>query len=112
LYVANVPLNSVHRFDPVDRSFVDEFIASGYGGLLGPGVMAFGPDGNFYISSGRTNSVLRYRRDTGEFIGALASVDGLGVEGPVDLVFGPDGNMYVGARGFANGSQGLGAHGN
>jgi DNA-binding beta-propeller fold protein YncE len=66
--------------------------ASG-GGLDRPWGMAFGPDGNLYVSSVGTDSVLRYRGTTGEFIDVFAT--GGGLNSPKGLAFGRDGNLYV-----------------
>jgi hypothetical protein len=53
----------------------------------------FGPDGNLYVSSARTDVVKRYNGTTGVFIDNFASGGGLSY--PFALVFGPDGNLYV-----------------
>ncbi len=85
------------------------FIASGSGGLDNPSRIAFGPDGQAYVSStasvgtsATTNSVLRFDGTTG----APAGVSGQpgnavfvapgsgGLDGPIALVF-RDGYLYV-----------------
>jgi outer membrane protein assembly factor BamB len=55
--------------------------------------VAFGSDGNLYVSSLLTDQVKRFNGTTGAFIDNFAS--GAGLDGPDGLVFGPDGNLYV-----------------
>jgi hypothetical protein len=61
--------NGVLRFDPVNSTLIDSFVSSGSGGLFnssGPR-MAFGPDGNLFVMSDRTQQVLRYDGTSGAF---------------------------------------------
>lgn len=76
-------------------------------GLRYPTDMEFGPDGNFYVSSGLTSQILRYDGSTGEFLGVAAQRDNgfpdniIPREGrPPDFTFfefGTDGVLYVGS---------------
>lgn len=87
-------------------------IAASGNGLTRPYGNAFGPDGNLYVSSFRTNQILRFDGKTGAFIdifasdnnGGLGSLDGL--NGPNGLLFGPDGSLYVTTQGSANNAAG------
>jgi hypothetical protein len=68
-------------------------VAAGSGGLNGPGVLWFGPDGNLYVVSKNTNQVLRYDGSSGAFLGVF--VDDPSLVEARHLAFGPDGNLYV-----------------
>jgi DNA-binding beta-propeller fold protein YncE len=64
--------------------------------------LAFGPDGNLYVTStGATSQVLRYDGMTGMPIGSgvFVSAGSAGLSNPFGLAFGPDGNLYVTSRG-------------
>jgi hypothetical protein len=67
----------------------------GSGGLFTPIAMAFGPDGNLYISGGTFGGQLgvrRYNPTTGAFIDLFANT---GNSPPLGIAFGPDNNLYV-----------------
>jgi len=101
LYVASADGNEILRFDGTSGDFLDSFVTVNSGGLLSPGDIVFGPDGNLYVSSlGNLpgtpappggGSVLRYNGSTGAFIDAVAT----GLSGPLGMVFGPDGSLYT-----------------
>jgi hypothetical protein len=68
--------------------------------------LAFGPDGNLYVTSYRTNAVLRYEGPLAGSPGAALPASGQsgatfvapssgGLLQPLNVVFGPDGNLYV-----------------
>ncbi|QZZ20782.1 PEP-CTERM sorting domain-containing protein [Leptothermofonsia sichuanensis E412] len=118
LYVSIGGSNSLSLLDPTypQDSAVLKFSPSGQflgvaasgNGLARPYGNAFGPDGNLYVSSFRSNQILRFNGQTGEFIDVFASDNnnGLGsiggVNGPNGLLFGPDGSLYVTIEGTAN----------
>ena len=57
---------------------------------------AFGPDGNLYVASFRSDQILRYNGSTGAFIDVFAQGNGTSaglLNGPNDLSFSPDGKM-------------------
>ena len=69
----------------------------GSGGLYTPSAMAFGPDGNLYISGGTFGGnlgVRRYNPTTGAFINFFANT-GSDLYVPIGITFGPDNNLYV-----------------
>ena len=56
--------------------------------------MRFGPDGDLYLTSTKTNQVLRMDVMTGDTSVFVAS-QSAGLDNPQDLLFGNDGNLYV-----------------
>jgi WD40 repeat protein len=91
VFVSSGDTNSVLAYDASTGAFQGTF-ASG-GGLEEPEGIAFGPDGNLYVSS-RSNQVLRYDGRTGRFLGVFAS--GHGLADPAGVAFGGPGNdLYV-----------------
>jgi hypothetical protein len=66
--------------------------------------MAFGPDGNLYISGGTFGGnlgVRRYNSTTGAFIDFFANT-GSDLYVPIGIAFGPDDNLYVATQNRAN----------
>ncbi len=84
LYVSSGDTNSVLAYDGETGAFQRTFARGG--GLTEPEGIAFGPDGNFYVSS-RSDQVLRYDGETGKFIDVFAS--GHGLVDPAGIAFGP-----------------------
>lgn len=93
--------NSVLRFDGQTGAFQSIFVASGSGGLDNPNGLTFGPDGNLYVASTKTDSVLRYDGQTGAFLGTFVSPNSGGVDAPNYLTFRNDGLLYVASQ-FTN----------
>jgi sugar lactone lactonase YvrE len=100
--------SAVLRYDGITGAFIDEFVgdnpntaADETGGLSRPYGLAFGPDGNFYVSSFLSDQILRYNGKTGQFIDVFASGNQQagGLNGPNGLLFAPDGNLYVTTQG-------------
>jgi streptogramin lyase len=76
----------------------------GSGGLYTPQSMAFGPDGNLYISGGTFGGnlgVRRYNPTTGAFIDFFANT-GSNLYYPIGITFGLDNNLYVATQNTAN----------
>ena len=96
LLVGNTRGDNVLLFDEQNGKLLGNFINPGSGGLIAPDDLNFGPDGNFYVSSGdtpETSAILRYDGKTGKFIDVFAA--GGGLLRPYGAAFGPDGNLYV-----------------
>ncbi|MBE9185193.1 hypothetical protein IQ270_10815 [Microcoleus sp. LEGE 07076] len=100
--------SAVLRYDGVTGEYIDRFVADNpntpideTGGLSRPYGLAFGPDGNFYVSSFLTDKILRYSGKTGQFIDVFAEGDRQagGLNGPNGLLFAPDGYLYVTTQG-------------
>ncbi|MEG3975109.1 hypothetical protein QT970_10865 [Microcoleus sp. herbarium8] len=100
--------SAVLRYDGVTGEYIDRFVADNpntatdeTGGLSRPYGLAFGPDGNFYVSSFLTDQILRYNGKTGQFIDVFAAGNqqGGGLNGPNGLLFAPDGYLYVTTQG-------------
>ncbi|NMF65045.1 Vgb family protein [Brasilonema octagenarum] len=96
LLIGNTRGDNVIMYDEQNGNFLGEFVKATSGGLKDPDDLNFGPDGNFYVSSGttpETSAILRYNGKTGEFIDVFAS--GNGLIRPYGAAFGPDGYLYV-----------------
>ena len=91
--------NAVLEYNGTTGAFITTF-ASG-NGLIEPTGLAFGPDGNLYVNSAKSNQVLEFNGTTGAFIKVFAS----GVMIPSGLAFG-NGNLYV-ANGGGGGGEPL-----
>lgn len=99
LLVSSALSDRVLRYNPVDMSFVDTFVAAGSGGLNDPTGLAFGRDGNLYVSSQANDAVRRYDGATGAFIDVFVAAGSGGLDLPTGLAFGPDGRLYVASAG-------------
>ncbi|GBF83643.1 copper amine oxidase [Aphanothece sacrum FPU3] len=83
-------------FDEKTGEFLGEFITPKLGGLKAPDHLAFGSDGDFYVSSGdrvENSAIIRYDGLTGKFKEKFAF--GGGLIRPFGFTFGPDGYLYV-----------------
>jgi hypothetical protein len=110
LYVADTSNSSVLRFSgsngmplPAPGQPGAVFVPSGSAGLDQPDGLAFGPDGNLYVSSSGSNTILRYSGSSGAPAAPMSIFAGPGgLQQPGDLAFGPTGNLYVLNLGSAN----------
>lgn len=103
LYISTLSTNSVLRYDPItgdplpaDGQSGADFIPAGSGGLNRAGGIAFGPDGNLYVTSQTNNEILRFDGTTGDPLpgdgqdGAVfVPADSGGMSKPAGLLFGP-----------------------
>ena len=84
--------SSVKRFNLTNGSYIDDFVRNQAGGLINPQDLAFGPDGELYVSGLGNPSILRYDGETGEFIDEFTS--GFELSGPTKFKFRAD-FLYV-----------------
>lgn len=93
------------RFDGTTGAFLDEFVATGSGGIVHPFGMAFAPRPgdpsklDLYVCNvgdkEHSGNVLRYDGSTGSFLGVFVDSHSGNLGLPNSLTFGPDGNLYV-----------------
>ena len=106
LYVASTAVNpmtgttpdQVLEYNGTTGAFIKVFASGdGHQGFTG---LAFGPDGNLYVSGIDSGNVLRYSGPLGVSPGSSLGVfaSGGGLAGPLGLTFGSDGSLY--ASGF------------
>jgi len=76
LLVSDYFSHCVRRFNADTGEYIDQFIKSTSGGLMGPRGIAFGVDGNFYVACDYTDSVLQYHGSTGNFLRVFAKLSG------------------------------------
>jgi streptogramin lyase len=100
---------AVRRYNGTTGAYLNTFVSQGSGGLAFNNVagLAFGPDGNLYVTSGNTNQVLEYSGSTGAFIRACVAAGAGGLINPRELTFGPDGNLYVTMWDSNSGAKGV-----
>lgn len=88
---------TIRKYDPQSGQPVAIFATNFSGISFG---MAFGPDGNLYVSDLVSDSVLRFDGLSGQLLGTFVS--GGGLDSPNAITFGRNGQMYVTA-GFTGG---------
>jgi Calx-beta domain len=111
LYVASEMTDEILLYDAKTGVFLGVLVGDDLatltldesGGLRGLSSMAFGPDGELYVSSLHTNQILRYDARSGEFLNILVGDDSKtlnidesgGLQGPSGIVCCPNGELYV-----------------
>jgi DNA-binding beta-propeller fold protein YncE len=94
---------AIVRFNGKTGAFIDVF-AFGHG-MAAPSGLAFGPDGNLYVSQlNPQRGIMRFDGSTGAFIDSF--VDGCcapELVNPAGLTFGPNGDLYVTSEAPING---------
>jgi hypothetical protein len=89
---------NVLRYNATTGAFVDDFIPDISGGISISRPLAFGPDGNLYITS--NSGVVRYDGNTGAFLGTFVATGSGGLSGPTAPAFDPSGSyLYVESNG-------------
>lgn len=104
LYVLYYNSATVETFDLTTMASTGVLMPAGTGGLFTPSSMAFGPDGNLYISGGTFGGKLgvrRYNPTTGAFIDFFAKTNN-DLHVPIGIAFGPDNNLYVATQNASN----------
>ena len=95
LLVGNTEGNNIIEIDEQTGTVLGEFI-SPFDGFESPDTLAYGPDGDLYISSGTTldnSAIYRFDGHSGQLIDKFAT--GGGLLRPYGLAFGPDELLYV-----------------
>jgi streptogramin lyase len=87
--------DNVLRFNGVTGAFIDEFVATGSGGLNNPSATTFGPDGNLYVSNHGSANILRYDGVTGAFLDEFVPSGSGGLEISRGLTFDSAGDLYA-----------------
>lgn len=100
LYVAYWNLGTVEMFDLTTRQSLGLLFPPGTGELMTPASIAFGPDGNLYVSY--AFFVNRYHPTTGAFLGQFVDTgDRTGQRYAIGIAWGPDNNLYVATQNTA-----------
>ncbi len=92
LYIANVGDGSVVRCNGTTGTALSVLEA---GSGMVPVGLAFGPDGNLYVTSYGEDCVRRFNPFTGASMGQFIPKGSGGMVAPITMAFGPDGNLYV-----------------
>ncbi|PZU99308.1 MAG: hypothetical protein DCE90_01980 [Pseudanabaena sp.] len=110
LYISsgtNLANSAILAFDGKTGSFIRSLVSDNpstetneTNGLIRPYGIAFGNDGNLYVSSFLTDQILRYNATTGAFVDVFAQGNGLagGLNGPNGLLFIND-SLFVTTQG-------------
>lgn len=94
LFVVGYATRGVVRFDWETQTY-HPFVTPGSGGLGEAFGLAFGPDGNLYVTALDQHQVLRFDGTDGHFIDTYVADGSGGLVNASGLTFGPDGNLYV-----------------
>jgi hypothetical protein len=97
LFVTSYQNQEVLRFDWASQTY-QPFVAPHSGGMTDLAGLAFGPDGNLYLSTGSQSSVLEFDGTTGSFLGTFVPAGYGGLNWAGGMAFAPDGDLYVCSR--------------
>jgi WD40 repeat protein len=98
LYISSRGNDDVLRFDGATGAFIGVFVAPSAGGLIDPYGLAFGPNGNLFITTA-DHRVLEFNGSTGAFVRILVTAASGGLNQPHGLLFKPDGKLLVASYG-------------
>jgi len=88
--------SGVQEFDSTTGAFVRFFVPGGSNnGPPQPGALAFGPNGDLFLTDVSTSTVDEYNGTTGAFVRTFVPYGGGGLLSPADLKFGPNGDLFV-----------------
>jgi DNA-binding beta-propeller fold protein YncE len=90
LYIADVTVSNVHRYDTAGNSVISLTAPS----LVQPTDVAFDAGGNLYVGSTGTAEILKSAGGT-QPLSVFVSTQSGGLNDPGALTFGPDGMLYV-----------------
>ena len=93
--VASRNSGTVLAFDEQTGDYLGVFIEQGSGGLEAPSSLAYGPNGNLYVSDYDNSSVLVYDGVTGDFIKTFIPSGSGGLISPETIAFGSDDELYI-----------------
>ncbi|MGE3181770.1 MAG: hypothetical protein AB7N71_09075 [Phycisphaerae bacterium] len=102
VYITAESQDSVRRFD-MDGVSLGNFVQPGAGALDAPVGMAWGPDGDLYVTSSTLDKINRYDGNTGAFLEEFIAPGTGGIDGPLFLTFVPEpsGGIVLAFVGFA-----------
>ena len=86
-------LGEVLRFNGATGAFIDVFVPAESGSFYAG--IAFGPDGNLYVSNPSTHRILRFDGTTGAFIDVFISNATSPLTDPRGMIFGANGTLYI-----------------
>jgi streptogramin lyase len=92
ILVGNLPGHNVLKFDASKGDFLKTFVQMGQAEATD---IAWGPDGDLFLTDVVNAAVLRYDGNTGAYEGQFVKPGAGGLASPQSLVFGPSGNLYV-----------------
>jgi len=95
VYATCTGSDAVHRFTPTGTP-IGFFVTGGSGGLAYPRGLAFGPNGNLFVTNGLTGEILQFAATTGAFVNVFvdAGGNGGGAMDPYGITF-HGGLLYV-----------------
>jgi hypothetical protein len=88
------PKPQILRFDWASQTY-QRFVAPNSSGMTDIAGLAFGPDGNLFVSSANNSSIIEFDGTTGNSLGVFVPTGSGGLNWAAGMAFAPDGNLYV-----------------